>query len=134
MNLARRKCWRKESWLNQLLAYLTLSPPTSRHWFVSIWTFTHYANTNTVPLRGLVKTYGIVVISSQIQSCNRTSKFNTPNSKVYHWSHPIKTNCFVSVSNHIQSGNRTSIFNTPNTRICRLPHPIKTSCTVSLNN
>ena len=110
------------------------TPTSRRHWFVSIWTFTHYANTAIVPLRGLVKTYGIVSISSQIQSGNRTSKFNTPNAGVCRSPHPIKTICFVSINSHTQSGNRTSRFNTPNAGVCRSPHPIKTSSTVSLNN
>ena len=134
MNLGRRKWQRKENWLNQLLAYLNLAPPTSRHWFVSIWTFTHYANTATVPLRGLVETYGIVSISSQIRSGNRISRFNTPNARVYHWSHRIKTNCFVSISSHTQSGNRTSKFKTPNAGVYHWSLPIKTNCFVSISS
>ena len=42
------------------------------------------------------QTYGIVSISSQIQSGNRTSKFNTPNAIVGRLPHPIKTNSFAS--------------------------------------
>ena len=97
----------------------------------------HSHTTPTQPLvhlRGLVKTYGIVSISSQIQPGNRTSKFNTLNATVYLWLHKIETNAFVSISSQIQPGNRTSKFNTPNATVYLWLYKIETNAFVSISS